>query len=104
MSDRRCSTCRRSSRMRTPSVVVSAKMIFVICDASLRPRQHRQHHPGTALLHLHRRPEHIERAFGEQSIHHVAENLRIQIVEIRFKHRDNLGRDSSRVGQAILPV
>ena len=52
-----------------------------------RLRQHRQQHSRTVLLHLHRHGKSIERAVFEQALDHVAENLRIQIVEIGFEHR-----------------
>ena len=61
-------------------------MICVSRAASSGFAQNRQQHSGTVLLHLHRRGENVERAFVEQPVHHVAEDLRIQVVEIGLKH------------------
>ena len=79
-----------SSRRRTPSVVVSAKMI---CGQLLGVRgltQHRQQRARAVLLHLHRHGENVERAFLKQPVHHVAKHLRIQIVQVRLEHDDGV--------------
>ena len=56
-----------------------------------------QQHSRPILLHLHRHAKSVERALLEQTIHYIAEDLRIQIVDIRFEHgngvRGNRGRE-----------
>ena len=53
-----------------------------------------QQRARTVLLHLHRHAENIERAIFEQAIHHIAKNLRIQIVEIGFENRNRFLKTS----------
>src|SRR2546425_68724 len=54
--------------------------------------QNRQQHSGTTLFHLHGNPKYIQRSFLQQTIHDVAEDLRVQIVQIRLENRDYLLR------------
>ena len=55
-----------------------------------RTSQYSQQHAGTVLLHLQRRSECVQGAFGQRTIDDVAKNLRIQIVEAGLKHGDGL--------------
>src|SRR5580698_7909531 len=49
-----------------------------------------QQHSRPILLHLHRHAKSIQRALREQTIHYISEDLRIQIVDIRFEHNDGV--------------
>ena len=74
--------------MRTPSVLLSRNNSARNFSSCSRPRQNRKQRAGTVLLHLHRRGEDIERALGQRQIDDVADELRIQVVEVRFQDRD----------------
>ena len=50
--------------------------------------QHGQQRSRPVLLHLHGHAEYIERAFFQQTIHYVAEHLRIQVIEVGLEHGD----------------
>ena len=74
--------------MRTPSVLLSRNNSARNLRLVLGPRQHRQHRAGAILLHLHRRGEDVQRPFGKCQIDDVADQLRIQVVQIRFQYGD----------------
>ena len=56
----------------------------------LRMAQHRQQHPRTVFLHLHRSGKHVQRAFLQSAVHHVTEHLGRHIVHIGFQDGDGL--------------
>jgi len=58
-----------------------------------RIAEHGQQGTRPVLLHLHGHAESIQCPLLQQAIHHVTENLRIQVVKIRLQDRDGLFRD-----------
>src|SRR5271157_1011128 len=56
----------------------------------LRSREYRKQRAWPVLFHLHRRGENIQRAFRKREIDDVADELRVEIVEVRFQDRDLL--------------
>src|SRR5271165_5517578 len=56
----------------------------------LPPRDYGEHRAGPALLHHYRRGEDIQSAFSNCEIDDVADDLRVEVVEIRFQDRDLL--------------
>ena len=72
--------------MRTPSAVVSRTIASATARASVGPGQRREHDAGPALLHLHRRRPHVERAGRERARGGVGHELAGRVVEVRLDH------------------
>ena len=73
-------------------VVVSRKIVAVRRSRAVGRRDHGQQRARTVLLHLDRRVEHVERALGQQAVHHHAEDLRIHVVDFGLDDDDGVRR------------
>src|SRR6478672_10157098 len=64
------------------------KALAVFCAA-----EHCEQHARTALLHLYRCAESVQRAVLQRLLHYVTEDLRRHVVHIGFNHRDFFHRE-----------